>query len=225
MLFPPSPMLAGDGFIDLIWLSLGSAPMVAFAAHARPAAIVLDLQHGLWERGTVEAAIASAGNVPVITRCADNTPAVIAQALDAGAASVLVPLIETVDDARRALDASRYPPHGSRSAGGVRPLLGGIAAMLNAGAQVAVGLMIETVTGVENAAAIAAQPGVDYLLIGTGDLALSRGVRPDVIARDCARVLAAARERGCPAASIPAAPRRRARPMARLPHGGGGQRH
>ena len=61
-----------------------------------------DLQHGLWERGTVEAAIASAGNVPVITRCADNTPAVIAQALDAGAASVLVPLIETVDDARRA---------------------------------------------------------------------------------------------------------------------------
>ena len=127
------------------------------------------------ERGTVEAAIASAGNVPVITRCADNTPAVIAQALDAGAASVLVPLIETVDDARRALDASRYPPHGSRSAGGVRPLLGGIAAMLNAGAQVAVGLMIETVTGVENAAAIAAQPGVDYLLIGTGDLALSRG--------------------------------------------------
>lgn len=200
MLFPSlKPMLAGDGFIDLIWLSLGSAPMVAFAAHARPAAIVLDLQHGLWERGTVEAAIASAGNVPVITRCADNTPAVIAQALDAGAASVLVPLIETVDDARRALDASRYPPHGSRSAGGVRPLLGGIAAMLNAGAQVAVGLMIETVTGVENAAAIAAQPGVDYLLIGTGDLALSRGTSdPDVIARDCARVLAAARERGLP---------------------------
>ena len=64
--------------------------------------------------------------------------------------------------------------------------------MLNAGAQVAVGLMIETVTGVENAAAIAAQPGVDYLLIGTGDLALSRGTSdPDVIARDCARVLAA----------------------------------
>ena len=35
MLFPSlKPMLAGDGFIDLIWLSLGSAPMVAFAAHA-----------------------------------------------------------------------------------------------------------------------------------------------------------------------------------------------
>ena len=48
--------------------------MAEFAAHARPAAIVLDLQHGLWERGTVEAAIASTGQrVPVIARCADNT--------------------------------------------------------------------------------------------------------------------------------------------------------
>ena len=162
-----------------------------------PAAIVLDLQHGLWERGTVEAAIASTGQrVPVIARCADNTHAAIAQALDAGAASVLVPLIETVDDARRALDASRYPPRGSRSAGGVRPLLGGVAAMLEADTQVSVGLMIETVAGVENAQAIAALPGIDYLFIGTGDLSLSRGSSdPDVIGHDCAQVLAAARAR------------------------------
>ena len=161
MLFPSlKPILAGNTAIDLVWLALGSAPMAEFAAHARPAAIVLDLQHGLWERGTVEAAIASTGQrVPVIARCADNTHAAIAQALDAGAASVLVPLIETVDDARRALDASRYPPRGSRSAGGVRPLLGGVAAMLEADTQVSVGLMIETVAGVENAQAIAALPG------------------------------------------------------------------
>ena len=98
--------------------------------------------------------------------------------------------------------------------------------MLNAGAQVAVGLMIETVTGVENAAAIAAQPGVDYQLIGTGDLALSRGTSdPDVIARDCARVLAAARER----AALRHLYRQRRGgapgPWPGLPHGGGGQRH
>ena len=118
MLFPSlKPILAGNTAIDLVWLALGSAPMAEFAAHARPAAIVLDLQHGLWERGTVEAAIASTGQrVPVIARCADNTHAAIAQALDAGAASVLVPLIETVDDARRALDASRY-----RRAAAARP--------------------------------------------------------------------------------------------------------
>ena len=170
--------------------------MAEFAAHARPAAIVLDLQHGLWERGTVEAAIASTGQRVPSSPAAPTTPAAIAQALDAGAASVLVPLIETVDDARRALDASRYPPRGSRSAGGVRPLLGGVAAMLEADTQVSVGLMIETVAGVENAQAIAALPGIDYLFIGTGDLSLSRGSSdPDVIGHDCAQVLAAARAR------------------------------
>ena len=142
MLFPPSPMLAGDGFIDLIWLSLGSAP------------------------------------------------------------------------------APRQPP-----AGGVRPLLGGIAAMLNAGAQVAVGLMIETVTGVENAAAIAAQPGVDYLLIGTGDLALSRGTSdPDVIARDCARVWRRP-ARGLPCGIYTGSAEAARQAHGQLPHGGGGQRH
>ena len=49
MLFPSlKPILAGNTAIDLVWLALGSAPMAEFTAHARPAAIVLDLQHGLW---------------------------------------------------------------------------------------------------------------------------------------------------------------------------------
>lgn len=194
------PILDGDTAIDLIWLALGSAPMAEFAAHARAGAIVLDLQHGLWERGTLEAAISSVGrSAPVIARCADNTHQAIAQALDAGAASVLVPLIETVDDARRALAAGRYPPCGTRSAGGVRPLLAGINAMLEADRHVALGMLIETAAGVENVEAIAALPGIHYLFIGTGDLSLSRGTNdPDVIGRDCARVLAAASARGLP---------------------------
>ncbi|ASC65083.1 aldolase [Achromobacter denitrificans] len=194
------PLLGGNGAVDLIWLAFGSAPMAEFAAHARPGAIVLDLQHGLWERGAIEAAVSAVGrNVPVIARCADHTHQAIAQALDAGAASVLVPLIESADDARRAVAAGRYPPCGTRSAGGVRPLLGGIDAMLEADRHVAIGLLIETVAGVENVEAIAALPGVDYLFIGTGDLSLSRGTADrDVIGRDCARVLAAAKANGLP---------------------------
>lgn len=194
------PGLRGGVPLDLIWLALGSVPMAEFAVHAKPGALVLDLQHGLWERGTLEAAIgAAAQRAPVIARCAENAHAAIAQALDAGAASVLVPLVETVDDARRAVDACRYPPHGRRSGGGVRPLLAGIDAMLAADREVAVGLLIETVSGVENVEAIAAVPGVDYLFIGTGDLALSRGTHdPAVLQRDCERVLRAARARGLP---------------------------
>ena len=188
------PLLAGDAPLHLIWLALGSVPMAEFAAHAKPGALVLDLQHGLWERGTLESAIGVVGTqIPVIARCAENSHGAIAQALDAGAASVLVPLVETTDDARRAVLAGRYPPMGKRSAGGVRPLLAGLEAMRAADRDVAIGLMIETAEGVENVEAIAAIEGVDYLFIGTGDLALSRGTNDSqVISRDCERVLRAA---------------------------------
>ena len=155
MLFPP-PILAGNTAIDLVWLALGSAPMAEFAAHARPAAIVLDPQH-CGARGTVEAAIASTGQrVPVIARCRQHPRRHRASAgrrrgLGAGAA----------DRNRRRRPAragrQRHPPRGSRSAGGVRPLLGGVAAMLEADTQVSVGLMIETVAGVN--AGHAARPG------------------------------------------------------------------
>jgi 2-dehydro-3-deoxyglucarate aldolase/4-hydroxy-2-oxoheptanedioate aldolase len=194
------PGLASERHLALIWLALGSAPMAEFAAHAKPDALVLDLQHGLWERGALESAIGAVGaQVPVIARCAENLHSAIAQALDAGAASVLVPLIETAADARRAVSAGRYPPAGLRSAGGVRPLLAGLEAMLAADREVAIGLMIETVEGVENVEAIAAVPGVDYLFIGTGDLCLSRGTSDsEVIGRDCERVLRAATARGLP---------------------------
>ncbi|MGN6579119.1 MAG: HpcH/HpaI aldolase family protein, partial [Bordetella sp.] len=201
MMFSPLKPALHDGEpIALFWLAMGSVPMAEFAAHAAPGAIVLDLQHGLWERGTLEAAIAAVGaRVPVIARCADNSPAVISQALDAGASAVLLPLVETADDARRAVSAGRYPPFGTRSAGGVRPLLGGIDAMLEADGHVAIGLLIETVKGVENAEEIAAVPGVDFLFIGTGDLSFSRGTADaDVLGRDCARIQAAARNHDLP---------------------------
>lgn len=194
------PALEAGAPIHLLWLAVGSPAMAEIAASTEPDAIVLDLQHGLWSRHQLEAAVGIAGaRVPVIARCADSSPAAIGTALDAGASSVLVPLIESAEQAVAAVSACRYPPQGTRSAGGVRPLLGGVEGMLAAGSQTTVGLMIETVAGVEQAEAIAAVPGVDYLFIGTGDLALSRGpAQADQIAADCARVLAAARECGVP---------------------------
>ena len=74
MMFSPlKPALQGHAPIDLLWLAMGSVPMAEFAAHAAPGAVVLDLQHGLWERGTLEAAIAAVGaRAPVIARCADK---------------------------------------------------------------------------------------------------------------------------------------------------------
>lgn len=197
---PILSMLHDKQPIDLIWLALGSPAIAEIAAHARPGAIVIDMQHGLWDRTSLEAAVGVARNsTRVIVRCADDSPTSIAQALDSGAHSVLIPLIESGRAAADAASASRYPPQGTRSAGGVRPLLRGVDALLAANREVAVGVMIETVAGVEQANAIAQAEGVDYVFIGTGDLAMSRGARqPGDIESDCEQVRRAALENGLP---------------------------
>lgn len=201
MLFMPlKPRLREGPPLDLIWLALGSPALAECAVQEAPGALVIDLQHGLWDRSSLEAAVGVARRfIPVLVRTADHSAHSIAQALDAGASSVLVPMVNTEEEARLAVAASRYPPVGQRSAGGFRPLLAGLDAMVEADRQVAVGVMIETAQGVENAAAIAAVPGVDYLFLGTGDLSLARGTRdPAVLERDCERVLQAAQARGLP---------------------------
>jgi 2-dehydro-3-deoxyglucarate aldolase/4-hydroxy-2-oxoheptanedioate aldolase len=184
----------------LIWLALGSVPLAEIAANTPADALLLDLQHGLWERHSMEAAIGIANlRVPVLVRTADGSLPSIAQALDAGAAGVLVPLVETAEHARRIVDAGRYPPLGQRSAGGIRPLMRGVAAMVEADRHLALGALIETVQGVANAAEICAVEGLNFIFIGTGDLALSMGTaKPGALARNCAKVRAAAHARGLP---------------------------
>ncbi|SEJ88574.1 HpcH/HpaI aldolase family protein [Paraburkholderia diazotrophica] len=178
------------------WLSLGSPALCEMALDSSPCAIIIDRQHGLWGRGEMEAAIGVAhSHVPVIVRCSANDPHAIGESLDAGASSVLVPLIESASETRRAVRASRYPPEGSRSGGGIRPLAKGVNGMLDEGQRVTVGIMIETVEGVEHAEDILGVEGLDYVFIGTGDLNLSRG--PDsseMLEGDYRTVLSAARK-------------------------------
>jgi 2-dehydro-3-deoxyglucarate aldolase/4-hydroxy-2-oxoheptanedioate aldolase len=164
--------------LGVAWLALGSAALVEIAARTRPDAIVVDLQHGLFERRELEAAIGLVPpEIPVIARTAENTPFAIGMALDAGAEAVMVPLVETAKEARRAVLAAKYPPAGNRSGGGVRPL-GNFVANVAGDAKIVVIVMIETAKGVANAAEIAAVAGVDMVFIGTGDLSLSIGTFP-----------------------------------------------
>jgi len=194
------PALADGRPLYLFWLALGSPVIAELAAQARPDALVLDLQHGLWRPSGLEAAIGTAGrHLPIIARCADASATAIGQALDAGASAVLAPLVEDAATAAAVVAASHYPPRGVRSAGGVRTLFDGLSGMLRAGRETAVGVMIETAAGVEQAEAIAAVPGLDFLFIGTGDLALSIGLdHPASLEAACQRILAAARAHRLP---------------------------
>ena len=187
--------------IGLFWMSLGSSAVLEVAAQAKPDAVVIDAQHGLWDRKSIEEAIGLvAKTAPALVRVAENSPSAIGQALDAGAEGVIVPLIETDAEAAAAVAAARFPPEGTRSGGGVRPLARDFGQYyLDALRRTVVGVMVETVRGVRNAAAIANTPGVDFVLIGTGDLAISLGGFPHVDARHgeaCASILQACKTAG-----------------------------
>jgi 2-keto-3-deoxy-L-rhamnonate aldolase RhmA len=188
-----------------LWMAMGSTTIIELARAARADAIVIDMQHGLWDRMSLEAAVgAAASAAPVLVRVAENSAAAIGQALDAGAEGVIVPLVEYGGEAAEAVAAARFPPQGRRSGGGVRPLAGSfLDYYASASERTVVGVMIETVRGAGNAAAIAQTPGVDFVLIGTGDLALSIGGGDGAAARReeaCTRILQTCRDAGTPCA-------------------------
>jgi 2-keto-3-deoxy-L-rhamnonate aldolase RhmA len=187
-----------------LWMAMGSATVIELAGAARADAVVIDMQHGLWDRMSLETAVgAVAGGTAALVRVAENTALAIGQALDAGAEGVIVPLVEDGREAAKAVASARFPPHGRRSGGGVRPLAAGfLDYYANANERTVVGVMIETARGADNAAEIAQTPGVDFVLIGTGDLSLSVGTGDGGGSREaaCRSILQACREAGRPCA-------------------------
>jgi 2-keto-3-deoxy-L-rhamnonate aldolase RhmA len=185
-----------------LWLAMGSVTIAEAAARAKPDCIVFDLQHGLWERQALEAAIGlMPAGIGIWVRVAENREAAISQALDAGAEGIIVPLVEKGKEARRAVAACRFPPEGIRSGGGVRPLSAFNSYFDMAGRRTVVAVMIETRRGVRNAAKIARTDGLDMVFIGTGDLAISLGEFPAFglpVLRACAEVHDACKERYLP---------------------------
>jgi 4-hydroxy-2-oxoheptanedioate aldolase len=104
-----------------------------------------------------------------------------ARCLDGGALGIVIPHVDTPDQARAIVEAFRFPPLGRRSIGGAYPQFGfasAPAAEVVAGltAETLVVAMIETPQAVANAGAIAAVPGIDVLLMGSNDLCLELGI-------------------------------------------------
>jgi 4-hydroxy-2-oxoheptanedioate aldolase len=138
--------------------------------------LCLDMQHGyisdIEMRSMIQAA--SLHDIPIIVRVPGNEPSAIMHALDAGAEGVIVPMISSADDARRAVRASHYPPVGDRSWGPLRAVLRRPGFDPVAGNEQVLCLgMMETAEGVENLEEIIAVPGLGGLLVGPNDLAIS----------------------------------------------------
>ncbi|WP_162792412.1 HpcH/HpaI aldolase/citrate lyase family protein [Novosphingobium sp. P6W] len=190
-----------EGGMISSWFAMGSVPLIEIGALDDFDTAIIDLQHGLWDRMTAHLAVSVLGSKPAIMRVAANTMPAIGEALDSGAEGVLVPLVETAEQARAAVASATFPEEGVRSGGGVRPLSEGFSRYHKRSVNPLIGMMIETAIGVQNAAEIAAVSGVDFVFIGTGDLALSLGCFPKIDERHeaaCQSVFDACKEAGIP---------------------------
>ncbi|QDV27887.1 HpcH/HpaI aldolase family protein [Aureliella helgolandensis] len=158
------------------WLSLGNLHAARVLARSGFDWITLDIEHSPFdwrEIASVVASIADADCVPLL-RVPDNSHTMIKWALDAGAYGVIVPMIDTVEQAQAAISAAKYPPRGTRSAGGGMHNLNFSCPTeeyyRRANDEVVVILQTESPQGVANAEQIYAVPGCDAVFIGPNDL-------------------------------------------------------
>ncbi len=140
--------------------------------------LCFDAQHGLLAYPGLLAglmAMDAGGGCLGLVRVGANDPFHIGQALDAGAVGVIVPLVDTAEDAARALAAASYPPLGVRSYGPMRSGLRLGPAPAEANAVVVTLAMIETAGGLANVEQICAVPGLAGIYVGPSDLRIAVG--------------------------------------------------
>jgi 2-keto-3-deoxy-L-rhamnonate aldolase RhmA len=148
--------------------------------------LFLDMEHGVMSLeacAQIATAALDAGIAP-IARVPNGEYAIATRALDNGVLGIVMPHVDTAEEAREVVNRLKYPPQGHRSMGGIGPHYGlrqasssEAAAALNVATLTVV--MLETPRAIENADAIAAVPGVDVLLMGTNDLCAEMGIHGD----------------------------------------------
>jgi 2-keto-3-deoxy-L-rhamnonate aldolase RhmA len=145
--------------------------------------LFLDLEHGSMSIETaceISVAAQDSGIAPIV-RVPYGELAMATRVLDGGALGIVIPHVDTAEEAREIADRLRYPPRGHRSVGGGQaqfdyaPMpLGEMTEKSDDNTLITV--MIETPKAVENAEAIAAVPGIDSLLVGSSDLSMELGI-------------------------------------------------
>jgi 4-hydroxy-2-oxoheptanedioate aldolase len=151
-------------------------------AHSGYDWLLIDMQHGPMNPETLSSmvgAVGSGGAKSLVRVGGYSDRAGIQQSLDVGADGVLIPYINTADEARAAVSCARYPTAGTRSVYFPQRSMNKGGLLGYAGAandNIIVALQVETASCIENIAEIAAVPGVDILFLGQNDLCMSMGL-------------------------------------------------
>jgi 4-hydroxy-2-oxoheptanedioate aldolase len=187
----PEPALSGSEFkkqlhqgTPKVGLFLNShSPTVAEQiAHSGYDWLLVDTQHGPMDHEKLSfmlCAIASGGAKSIVRVGGYDDRPGIQQALDLGADGVLIPYINTAEEARKAISCTKYPTVGTRSVYFPQRSMNKAGLLGYAGnfnKEGIICLQVETASCIENIAEIAAVPGVDILFLGQNDLCMSMGL-------------------------------------------------
>lgn len=166
-----------------LWLSMAEAYSAEICATAGFDWLLIDGEHGPNDVRSLLAQLRAVAPYPAhpIVRSVNGDPALIKQLLDIGAQTLLVPMVDTAEQAATLVAATRYAPQGMRGVGA------GIARASRWGLQrdyldyandeICLLVQAETVTALANLEAICAVDGVDGVFVGPADLAASMGHR------------------------------------------------
>jgi 4-hydroxy-2-oxoheptanedioate aldolase len=164
-----------------LWLSLANSYCAEVCAQADFDWMLIDGEHGPNDLNSIIAqlqALAPYRAQPVV-RPPMSEPWLLKQLLDAGVRSFLIPMVDTPEQARAVVAATRYPPQGVRGVGARMARASGFGStpdyIARANDEICVLVQIETEVGLGNLEAIAAVEGVDGLFVGPSDLSASMG--------------------------------------------------
>lgn len=190
------------------WVCSGSPLVAEIIAGSGTDIVVVDGEHSPVGLESVLAILQAVAAYPVtpVVRAPIGDPVLLKQLLDLGAQNILVPMVDSAEQAVAMVRAVRYPPHGVRGVGSALARSSRWSRipdyLARANDLVSLTVQIETTEAVAAAAEIAAVEGVDALLVGPADLAASMGLlgqqnHPDVVAA-VESVIAAGRAAGTP---------------------------
>lgn len=163
-----------------LWVAFASPNVTEMLSHCGYDWLVLDGEHSPNDLPLLLAQLqsAQAGGAHMVVRIPVGEAWLVKQVLDIGAQTVLIPMIETAEQARAMAQAMRYPPEGIRGMGALgRAARYGLDTdyIATANGQVCLLLQVESRTGLANLDAICAVEGVDGVFIGPADLSADMG--------------------------------------------------
>ena len=163
-----------------LWLSMTSPVATEIVAGAGFDWVLVDMEHSANDLTDVMAHLRAAvgGSAEPVVRVPWNEPVLVKRVLDAGARSLLFPFVQSADEARRAVAATRYPPKGIRGVAGTTRAnrYGRVKDYAKrVEDELCVLVQVETQQALGEIEAIAAIEGIDGLFIGPADLSASMG--------------------------------------------------